>query len=134
MKIGIFDGTISFERGCIRRSFDRVRFLASPIGQAAKESLVNEGWRHYEIDPEPGVVGTVLFNGDAIDRTFLAMRMGADESDEWSVEREFERKTKHERWLREELGRPPYNYAWGRVVSEFDPKGLASEIIVVYER
>jgi hypothetical protein len=134
VKINIFDGTISFERGSIRRSFSMMQFLESPIGQSAEESLVNQNWRHYGIEPEAGVAGTVLFDGDDIDRIFLAMRMDSDDSDEWTVEREFERKAKHEQWLRKELGRAPYRYPWGRVVSEFDPKGLASEIIVVYER
>jgi len=134
MRISIFDGTVSFEHGSIRRSFDRAQFLESPVGRSAKESLANEDWKHYEIDPETGVAGTVLFKGDDIDRIFLAMRMDTDDSGEWTVEHEFERKAKHEQWLRKELGRAPYRYHWGRVVSEFDPKGLASEIIIVYER
>jgi hypothetical protein len=134
VKIDIFDGTISFELGSIRRSIDIAQFLESPIGRSAEESLVNENWRHYGIEPEAGVAGTVLFNGDEIDRIFLAMRMDTDDSGEWTVEREFERKAKHEQWLRKVLGRGPYRYPWGRVVSEFDPKGLASEIIIVYER
>jgi len=134
VRINIFDGTISFERGSIRRSIGMAQFLESPIGRSAEESLVNENWRHYGIEPEAGVAGTVLFNGNEIDRIFLAMRMDTDDSDEWTVERELERKAKHEQWLRKELGQAPYRYAWGRVVSEFDQKGLASEIIIVYER
>ena len=110
------------------------QFLESPIGRSAEESLVNENWRHFGIEPEAGVAGTVLFNGDYIDRVFLAMKMDTDVSGEWTVERELERKAKHEQWLGKELGGAPYHYSWGRVVSEFDPKGLASEIIIVYER
>lgn len=134
MKIGTFDGTIAFARGNIMRRAGRLQFLESPIGQAARESLVNEGWRHYEINPEEGVAGTVIFKGDQIDRVFLAMSMPSDKSQEWTVELELERKVIHDQWLREHLGKSPYDYAWGRVVSEFDPKGLASEIIVQYER
>jgi hypothetical protein len=62
------------------------------------------------------------------------MTFSNDRAREWSAELELERKAKHDQWLREELGEPPYRYDWGRVASEFDPKGLASEIIVVYEK
>jgi hypothetical protein len=132
MRIDIFDGTVEFERGAITRCAERVQFLESAIGQAAKASVVNEGWLHYDIDPEEGVAGTVIFKGDAIDRIFLAMSIPSDQSQQWTVEIELERKAKHDQWLSEHLGKSPYDYAWGRVVSEFDPKGLASEIIVVY--
>jgi hypothetical protein len=134
MKIDIFRGTLQFERGDIRRTLNMAEFLETPIGQTAKKGLVNESWTHYDFDPEEGVLGTVLFDGQVIDRIFLVMRLNGDSPDNWSVELELERKAMHERWLERELGKPPYSYAWGRVVSEFDPKGLASEIIVVYER
>jgi len=127
-------GTISFSLGDVSRTFNKAQFLDTPIGRAAKESLVNANWSHYEIDPEDDVVGTVLFDGNAIDRIFLSMRMKSDESEEWSVELELQRKARHEEWLQDAMGQPPYRYCWGRVVSEFDPKGLASEIIIVYDR
>jgi hypothetical protein len=134
MKIDIFRGTLQFERGSIWPTLNMAEFLETPIGRTAKKGLVNDSWTHYDFDPEEGVLGTVLFDGHVIDRIFLVMRLNGDSPDTWSVERELERKVMHERWLQRELGKPPYSYAWGRVVSEFDPKGLASEIIVVYER
>jgi hypothetical protein len=134
MKIDTNTGTISFSLGNITRLLDKASFFNTPIGSAAKESLVTANWSHYDIDPEEGVVGTVLFDGDSIDKIFLSMKLGSDESDEWTVERELERKAKHEEWLQVALGPPPYSYPWGRVVSDFDPKGLTSEIIIVYDR
>jgi hypothetical protein len=134
MKIDKITGTIEFSQGNISRSLNKEQFLDTPIGRLAKKSLVNADWSHFEIDPEGGVAGTVLFDGDAIDRLFLSMKMKSDDSEEWSVESELQRKVKHEEWLQEEMGQPPYEYPWGRVVSTFDPKGLASEIIVVYAR
>ena len=133
MKIGIFDGTISFDGGDIRCKLSRKQFLESKVGRESKESLVNQDWRHYHIEPEQGIAGTVLFKAETIDRIFLTMRIPSDETKEWTEERELERKALHDRWLRTELGDPPYDYAWGRIVSEFDQKGLVSEIIVVYE-
>lgn len=134
MKIDTITGTVEFSQGSISRSLNKDRFLGTPIGRSATKSLVNANWSHYEIDPEAGVAGTVLFDGDAIDRLFLSMKMNSDDSEEWSVECELQRKVKHDEWLRKEMGQPPYEYPWGRVVSTFDPKGLASEIIVVYAR
>jgi hypothetical protein len=134
MKIGIVDGTISFESGQIRRTLNRRQFLESTVGRESKERLVNQDWKHYHIEPEPGIAGTVLFKADRIDRVLLMMRIPSDSIKEWTEERELERKAAHDRWLLAELGIPPYEYAWGRVASEFDPRGLASEIIVVYDR
>lgn len=133
MKIDTTQGTVSFERGEIHRTLDLPTFLATQLGQTARKSLANESWTHYDIDPEDGVLGTVLFNGQSIDRIFLAMKLRGESADDWSVERELERKSMHEKWLHAALGEPPYQYPWGRVVSEFDAKGLASEIIIVYE-
>jgi hypothetical protein len=134
MKIGVFDGTISFTSGEIRRHSDRARFLGSAIGKTAREQLVNEDWRHYHIEPEVGIVGTVLFKGESIDRIFLTMRIPSDDSKERTLAHERDRKAMHDRWLQQELGRPPYSYSWGNVVSEYDARDCASEIIVVYDR
>ncbi len=134
MKIGVFDGTVSFPSGEIRRMFNRAQFLKSPLGTQSKESLHNEECRHYDISPEPGIAGTVLFNGEILLKVFLMMVIPSDGTDEWTIELELERKSLHDRWLQDELGSPPWNYEWGRVVSEFDAKSVASEIIVVYDR
>lgn len=134
MKIDTSTGTITFSRGTISRSVDKARFLESSIGRASRESLVNGNWSHYEIDPEERWAGTVIFDGDTVDRIFLSMKLDSDDPDSWTVEREKERQAAHEMWLQGELGSPPYRYSWGQLVSDFDPKGLASEIIIVYDR
>jgi hypothetical protein len=134
MKIRPSDGTVAFSFGEISRSHDRAQFLESPIGVRSKEGLHNEPWRHYEISPEPGVAGSVLFRSDEIQKIFLMMLIPSDRTDQWTAELELERKSIHDRWLQQELGDPPWRYAWGKVVSEFDPKTVASEIIVVYDR
>lgn len=134
MKIDTSTGTIAFSMGTIGHSLDKARFLESNIGRASRESLVTANWSHYEIDPEEGWAGTVLFEGDAIDRVFLSMKPKSEGSESWTVERELEKKAAHDNWLREALGQPPFDYPWGRVVSDFDPKGLTSEIIIVYDR
>lgn len=134
MNINVFDGSISFAGGNIQRSQDQAKFLASRIGSEAKAGLVNEDWKHFEIDPEPGIRGTVLFKGDRIDAVYLLMTTPTGKAREWTEELELERKSKHDAWLRQELGVPPYNYPWGNVTSDYDPRGCVSEIIITYAK
>lgn len=134
MKIDIHDGTISFARGAIVPALDRNAFLASELGKGAKTSLVNQTWWHASFAPEPGVSGTLIFDGDRLDSAYMLMEIPADATDEWTVDLELQRKALHDRWLQSELGEPPYRYAWGTVTSEFDAKGVVSEIIINYDR
>lgn len=134
MKINVVDGSISFENGMVQRHQNRVQFLGTHLGQASKESLVNEDWRHHDFEPESGLSGTIFFKGDRMDRVFLLMSIPSDAKGTWSEELELERKAKHDSWLRTELGEPPYEYAWGTVTSDYDPRGCVSEIIVTYAK
>jgi hypothetical protein len=132
VKIERLTGSISFKGGTVERTLNLERFLESPIGRSAKEDFVNEEWRHYHIEPQDGVVGTVLFQGQRLERIFLTMRMPSDQSEEWTAALELERKAKHDAWLQSTLGPPPYIFPWGTIASEFDAKGCASDIIVTY--
>lgn len=133
MKISEFDGTVSFEGGTIQRNLNRAQFLDTPLGKNSKEDFVNEDWRHYKIEPEPGIVGSIHFKGERMGQVFLLMSIPSDENNEWTEQLELCRKAKHDAWLRSEFGKPPYKYSWGRVDSEFDGKGCVSEIIVTYD-
>lgn len=132
MKIATTDGSIAFAKGDIRPEQDRESFLASAIGRDAAARLVEGEWCHLSIRPEPGISGTALFKGARLHQVSLAMELPSDASGEWTWEREQERKAVHDGWLRSELGEPPLRYAWGEVSSDFDPKAVASEIIVSY--
>jgi hypothetical protein len=60
--------------------------------------------------------------------------------EDWSEQRERRRKTKHDAWLKKMLGAPTrkdevgvhYDYAWGAVLSTFDPRSGSSEVVVSY--
>jgi hypothetical protein len=134
MKIGVFDGSIVFASGTIHRGQDRSNFLATQLGRTATEELVNPAgdWRHISLAPESGLGATLIYQGERLHQVLIAMDMPPERTDIWTREYEFERKSKHDAWLRAELGTPPYDYAWGRIDSEFDEKGFASEIIVTY--
>ena len=132
MKIGAADGFVSFAAGVIRPDLDRNAFLKTPIGAAAKLMLVNAGFINYDISPEPGVMGSVSFKDDRLRQVLLLLRIPSDDARQWTAELEQERKLKHDEWLHAELGEPPYDYPWGSVTSDFDPRGCVSDIIVSY--
>jgi hypothetical protein len=134
MRIGIFDGSIEFEDGAIRMKASRAEFLATPLGRQAKQELVNGKWWHITVEPESGIVATLIFKIDILETVLIAMGIPTDRTGEWTRELELQRKCIHDAWLRRELGKPPYVFAWGTVASELDEKAVASEIIVAYGR
>jgi hypothetical protein len=132
VRIDVTRGSVSFAEGAVGPDLDRPAFLRTRIGSAAKMALVNAGWVNFDIDPEPGVTGTVMFKDDRLRQILLLMRIPSDDAPEWTEKLEQARKLKHDEWLRAELGAPPYEYLWGRITSDFDPRGCVSEIIVSY--
>lgn len=132
VRIDITDGSASFALGTVAPNLNRSAFLKTRIGSEAKEILVNEGWVNYDINPEPDVAGTVMFKNDRLRQVYLLMSIPTDNASQWTENLEQERKLKHDEWLRAELGAPPYEYAWGKVTSDFDSRGCVSEIILSY--
>ena len=134
MKIDVSDGSIVFAGGKVSGLTQRTEFLRSAIGNGAREQIANEreDWRQVALDPEPGVAATLIFQGEKLHQVYLALRTASDDAGPWTIATERERNAKHDAWLRTELGAPPYEYSWGSVSSEFDPKDPASEIIVSY--
>ena len=134
MKIDVSDGSIAFAGGTICSATQRTEFLRSAIGNGAREQTSNEleNWQQVAFDPEPGVAATLIFQGEKLHQVYLALRTTLDDAGPWTTATERERNAKHDAWLRTSLGAPPYEYSWGSVSLEFDPKDPASEIIVSY--
>lgn len=53
---------------------------------------------------------------------------------DWSLENEYDKQIFFDQWLKEQLGEKPYDYAWGRVRSVFDPKNQVAFILVEYQK
>lgn len=134
VKISKTGGAIEFADGTIHASLDRTAFLATSLGQTATVPQQNAGWTHYDIRPEPGIAATLLYDGDRLDRVFLMMDTPSDNPGQWSEAIERERKRIHDDWLRDTLGDPPYEFEWGKIDSQYDPRSCASDIIVLYRR
>jgi hypothetical protein len=132
MRIRVSDGSLAFEDGVIQRTDERETFLATQLGKSAKVKLVSNEWWHITVAPESGVSAKLLFRGDRLKQVYLVIKMDSDVSEEWTKELEIRRKGLHDKWLAQEIGAPPYRYAWGCIDSEFDQKACVSEIIVTY--
>ena len=132
MKISVIDGSVMFTGGAIQRGDDREAFLSSELGKSAKAKLVSNEWWHLTVAPEVGVSAKLLYRGNQLHQVYLLIKMESDVADEWTTELELQRKALHDSWLAKELGKPPYQYTWGNIVSEFDQKACVSEIILTY--
>ena len=132
MKIDVFNGSVTFASGAIGPLMDRVAFLNSSVGVRAEKVLENAGFVHLRFHPEPGIHASALFKDDRFHQLFVLMATPSDDISEWTEAHELERMDVHDKWLRQELGKPPYEYAWGSIVSEYDSKGCESEIIFTY--
>ncbi len=61
--------------------------------------------------------------------------MPSETRDDWTEELELNAKANPRRVASHKNSvMPPYQFKWGEVASEYDAKGVSSEIIVVYDR
>ena len=132
VKIDVSNGSLVFDSGTIGPHLDRPAFLETSLGHKSKVVLVNQGWVNIHFEPEPGVSATAFFKDDHLRKVFFALSVPTDNIKEWVEDREQQRKVKHDVWLRTELGDPPYDFRWGNVESDFDPRAWSSEILVTY--
>ena len=51
----------------------------------------------------------------------------------WSESKELERKKLHDEWLKLMIGIPPYEYNWGYISSNYDPRSGSSMITIRYK-
>jgi len=134
MRINIHDGVVSFTSGSIGPATERAEFLRSSLGRTVNSKKAHGTKYQYDFDPETGVSATAFFDGEQLNRVFLMMTIPNDADRRWTEALELERKAKHDHWLAQELGNPPYECKWGSITSDFDPRGCSSEIIIVYDR
>ncbi len=140
MRIDAATGTLYFERVETRVSpaLTRAAFLDSPLGAQARVWVRNEPHCSYRVEVQLGAepfVVVLQFLGQALRSVSLAMlrgRWGSTSWDDWSEAVERERQDAHDAWLREQLGSPPYTYAWGEIESSYDPRSGASAIVIRY--
>lgn len=50
----------------------------------------------------------------------------------WSQDEQLHKKKVHDEWLKKHLGFPPYDYRWGSVSSQYDPRSATSTVTIKY--
>jgi hypothetical protein len=133
MKINTTDGSLSFASGSIDAGMDKTSFLASPLGSKSERWFANGLFETFRFLPEPGIIATTDFQDGRLLNVSILFSLPNDSEENLSVERELQRKQKHDDWLRAELGDPPYRYNWGHISSDFYHQHCESDIMVVYE-
>jgi len=113
-------------------------FLRSALGLAAKK--VPAGTRNYyeiwqKVAPELEIGITVGFQpGGPLERITAKFVKAGMRDAPWSKEMEEDLKRFHDQWLREQLGNPPYQFAWGRALSTLEPHWYSANIVIDYAR
>jgi hypothetical protein len=76
--------------------------------------------------------GLLLIFDNSLNKIVLSFSEKELDWFEWSKEGELRRKENHDAFLREQLGPPPCNFSWGRVVSVIDSHDSSARISIRY--
>jgi hypothetical protein len=120
------------------RDLNEREFLRSALGLAAKK--IPAGSRNYyeiwqQVDPELEVGITVGFQpGGPLERIRIKFVKAGMRSAPWSKDMEEDIKRLHDLWLQEQLGNLPYQFAWGKALSTFEPHWYSANIVIDYTR
>ena len=123
----------------IGRSLNKQTFLSSELGKSSKEIISNQEWSTFNtgihsIRGELFVLGLSFFGADLVEFDLTNVQPGEKRTwSDWSKEKEMARKDRHDKWLANQLGKPPYKLAWGQVFSVYDQQSGGSSIIVRYK-
>jgi hypothetical protein len=52
--------------------------------------------------------------------------------DNWSEKEEYRKKDEHDKWLANNISKPPYKYLWGEISSNYDSRSCSSTITIRY--
>ncbi|MEJ7731169.1 MAG: hypothetical protein WKG00_18375 [Polyangiaceae bacterium] len=107
-------------------------FLASKLGRRTTPAKGGPGHRNHHarevlLEGTSFVLGAYFHDGRIIMIILCAGLPNDPRSwDEWSLEREMERKNLHDSWLRARLGDPPWSFSWGSIWSDYDARSAGS--------
>ena len=92
-----------------------------------------EAWRHITTELDLGLTLGFLPGGglQRISGQFVRPEIRVTE---WSREKEDVIKRFHDQWLKEQLGNPPYQFDWGRVLSIVEPHWYSANIVIDYKQ
>jgi hypothetical protein len=120
-------------------NFQEGELINSELGTIAKKIRSSGTRRYYEVwkqinsELELGLTLGFIPDG-ALQRISAKFLKTGMRSMEWSKALEDEIKTFHDKWLREQLGDPPYQFHWGKVISAIDQHGYSANVVIDYTR
>ncbi len=130
-------GEIALGATTIGPSFTLGSFRRSTLSPRAPPLVGGGAWQSFDIGKHP--IGealfdiTLRFDGERLAMISMAIAdAGEAGEDAWSEKAARAAKKRHDRWLAQELGSPPYEYEWGRIESTYDPRSVSSGITINY--
>ena len=123
---------------CIPANLTRRDFFMSSLGRRSKPLIRNEPYMSWDLPavelPDKIIFSRIFFNGEKMDMVTWTVDLppfGATWAD-WSLEKEMQIKAYNDALLEHDLGSPPYEFAWGKVVSVYSERDDASLIVIRY--
>ena len=139
MRIDPETGRIEVGEGglVIHSEMNRGEFLNSPTGASARLVVENDQYATYSFTfkIDSSLFGlSIIFESQRLDSVQLEKLTLGKTWGNWSKARELERKDEHDQLLVSFLGKPPYRFAWGEIVSECDPRSGSANINIRYRK
>lgn len=113
-------------------------FLCSELGVAAKKIQRSAPVNHYgvwrQVGPEHEIGLTLTFApGGPLQRISAQFVKLGIRGSQWSKAMMDEIKAFHDQWLKDQLGDPPFQFPWGKVLSTIEPHWYSSNIMIRYK-
>ena len=110
-------------------------FIASVNGAQATVVVNNDPWRSLRFEEtDESLIVIVFFKGEILESVELSItgpEFGTQWQD-WSEEKELDRKKANDQWLKNNRLVPNTSYAWGEIWSDYDPRSGSSSIVIRY--
>lgn len=140
--IDVATGNITIKHAAlaIGPSLARDDFLTSALGRSAQVNVENEPYCSYAAQIPTGNLMslpawlTLYFYHQQLESVSIMAsddRCGASWND-WSEEKEHERKRFHDQWLADTIGSTNAHFSWGQLSSDYDARSGFSSIHVQY--
>jgi hypothetical protein len=133
-EIALCDKKLIIKRGLTENDFITSKLYGDIINQS------NSGLKRYYIRPQlmyGNLFVIILCFGKDELISMLQLALAIDGKipswDNWSEEVQFNKKKMHDEWLLKHIGLPPYQYEWGSISSNYDPRSSSSIITIRYK-
>ncbi len=131
--LAIQDKSFTIGRGLIKTDFVQSKLYDEVINEKSygftfynlNSQLISNEW--FDI--------TLYFNNkDILNLVNISLSNEGDIAswNNWSENEQIKKKDMHDKWLKKNIGNPPYKYDWGEISSSYDPRSGSSMITIKY--